>query len=96
MELNPTVSTQYLDGNKSPYQLKTDGINGADYHLLVFKNHLEWIESAKENDIILNALTVNEAADMDRLIAKGFNFITTDELELLQQMIKVSLDSQAK
>lgn len=96
MELNPTASTQYLDGNKSPDQLKSDGITGADYHFSVFKNHPEWIESAKNNNIILNAWTVNEAADMDWLIANGFDFITTNEPELLQERIKLSSGSDGK
>lgn len=89
-ELNPTVSTQYLEGNKSPDQLKADGISGADYYISVFKDHPEWIESAKKNNITLNAWTVNEAADMDWLIANGFDFITTNEPELVAERIKKS------
>jgi glycerophosphoryl diester phosphodiesterase len=95
VELNPMVSTQYLEGDKSPDKLKADGITGADYHFSVFKNNLVWIKSAKENNIILNAWTVNEATDLEWLIANGFDFITTDEPELLQQRIKVAFDSNA-
>lgn len=85
--LNPTVSTQYLEGNKSPEQLKADGITGADYHFSVFKAHPEWIESARKNNITLNAWTVNETADMDWLLANNFDFITTNEPELLFERI---------
>ena len=88
IEINPKASTQYLEGNKSPDQLKVDGISGADCHFSVFKNHPEWIESAKKNNIILNAWTVNEAADMDWLLVKGFDFITTNEPELLFERIQ--------
>ncbi|MBA4318980.1 MAG: licheninase [Flavobacterium sp.] len=90
MELSPNTTTQYLEGNKSPDQLKADGITGADYHFSAFKKHPEWIESAKKNNITLNAWTVNEAADMDWLIANEFDFITTNEPELLQERIKLS------
>ncbi|MDP2089434.1 MAG: family 16 glycosylhydrolase [Flavobacteriaceae bacterium] len=90
IEIDPKASTQYLEGNKSPDQLKADGISGADYHFSVFKNRPEWIESAKKNNITLNAWTVNEAADMDWLLANGFDFITTDESELLFERIKIS------
>lgn len=89
-KLNPSFVTQYLEGNKSPEQLKADGIDGADYYLSAFKEHPEWIESAKKNNIILNAWTVNEAADMDWLIANEFDFITTNEPELLQERMAVS------
>jgi glycerophosphoryl diester phosphodiesterase len=89
IELNPHAITQYLEGDKSPDQLKKDGITGADYHFSVYNSHPEWIESAKKNKIVLNAWTVNEASDMDNLLAKGFNFITTNEPELLSERIKI-------
>ena len=82
-ELNPKVQTQYLDGSKSPEVLKRDGIDGADYYLSVFKKHPEWITSAKKNKIALNAWTVNEEDDMEWFLTNDFDFITTNEPELL-------------
>ncbi len=90
IELNPKAQTQYLGGNKSPEQLKADGITGADYYLSVFKKHSDWIQRAKQNHIALNAWTVNNLADMDWLLANGFDFITTNEPELLMERIKQS------
>jgi glycerophosphoryl diester phosphodiesterase len=84
------VSLLYLEGDKSPVQVKADGISGLDCHFSVFKDHPEWIESAKENNIILGAWTVNDANEMDWLIANGFDFITTNEPELLQERITLS------
>ncbi len=88
--LNPKATTQYLNGEKSPEQLKTDGITGADYHYSVFKNKPEWIASAKKLGIALNAWTVNDASEMDWLIANEFDFITTNEPELLFERSKQS------
>lgn len=88
IELDPKVVTQFLDGNRSPEQLKADGISGADYHFNVFKSHPEWIESAKKNKIILNVWTVNAAADMDLFLSNKFDFITTNEPELLFEKLK--------
>jgi len=82
-ELDPKVHTQYLDGSKSPEQLKADGIDGVDYYISVFKSHPEWIVSAKKNKIALNVWTVNEADDIDWLLDEGFDFITTNEPELV-------------
>lgn len=82
-ELNPEVHTQYLDGSKAPEVLKNDGIDGADYHFSAFKKHPEWITSAKKYNITLNAWTVNEEEDMDWLLKNDFDFITTNEPELL-------------
>ncbi len=96
IEINPLAHTQYLDGNKSPDQLKADGIGGADYHFAVFQLHPDWVKSAKRNDITLNAWTVNEAADMDHFISEGFDFITTNEPELLFERIKYGAVSTKK
>jgi glycerophosphoryl diester phosphodiesterase len=87
-ELDSEAHTQYLEGNKTPEELKADGIDGADYHFSVFKKNPEWIESAKKNGIALNAWTVNDPADMDWLLQKGFDFITTNEPELLLEKTK--------
>ncbi len=86
--LVPEVPAQYLNGDKSPEELRADGIQGADYHFSVFVKHPEWVGQAKENGIALNAWTVNEVADMDRLLAQGFDYITTNEPELLMDRIK--------
>lgn len=88
--MDANVSLLYLEGDKSPEQVKADGISGLDCHFSVFKDHPEWIESAKKNNIILGAWTVNDANDMDWLIANSFDFITTNEPELLQERIKLS------
>ena len=74
---------QYLNGDRSPRQLKDDGIDGADYHFSVFKKFPDWISMAKENGIILNAWTVNTREDMQWLLDNKFDFITTNEPELL-------------
>jgi beta-glucanase (GH16 family)/glycerophosphoryl diester phosphodiesterase len=89
-ELQPGTPMQYLEGNKTPEELKKDGIGGADYHYSVFKLHPDWITAAKKNNILLNAWTVNDPADMDWLIANGFDFITTNEPELLMERLKKS------
>ena len=87
--LNPKATTQYLEGNKSPEELKADGITGADYHFSVYQKHPDWIKIAKENNITLNAWTVNEASEMDWLLANDFDFITTNEPELLLERLKL-------
>lgn len=87
--IDAETSLQYLEGNKSPKEIKADNINGVDYHYSVFKKHPEWIQEAKDNKIILNAWTVNETADMDWIIAQKFDYITTNEPELLKERLKI-------
>jgi len=86
--IEPKASTQYLKGDISPEQIKADGISGLDYTISAFKKHPEWIESAKKNNVILNAWTLDKVEDMDWAIANGFDYITTNEPELLIEKTK--------
>ena len=84
--LDPAANLQFLDGTIAPAQLKADAMNGADYHFSVFKKNPQWIKEAKENNIALNAWTVNDSETMQWLIKEGFDFITTNEPEQLLQL----------
>lgn len=88
IEIAPGASTQYLNGDQPPEQLKADRITGADYNISVFRKHPEWIDLAKKNGIILNAWTVNDEEDMKWLMSNKFDFITTNEPELLMSLAK--------
>lgn len=88
-KLAKEAPTQYLNGEKSPKELKDAGIEGADYHYSVFKKNPDWIKEAKSLGIVLNAWTVNAIADMDWLISEGFDMITTNEPELLFERVKL-------
>ena len=88
LEMDRHLSTQYLNGDIPPEQLKADGIRGADYHFSVFQKNPEWIASAKKNNILLNAWTVNEEKDIKWLLENKFDFITTNEPELALDILK--------
>ncbi|MFN8253927.1 MAG: glycerophosphodiester phosphodiesterase family protein [Ferruginibacter sp.] len=88
--LDTTAVTQYLAGDLSPAELAAAGIRGADYHYSVFKKNPGWIAAAKQLRLQLNAWTVNDAADMQWLLENGFDFITTNEPELLLGLLKRS------
>jgi len=87
-EIEPKAVKQYLNGDMAPAVLKNDGINGADYHFSVFKKNPAWITEAKNNNIQLNAWTVNDSTGMRWLLDSGFNFITTNEPEMLLKILK--------
>ena len=93
-EINKKAVTQYLNGDITPEQIKKDGIDGIDYNLSVFRKKPEWIDSAKKNKLILNAWTVNSKEDMQWLLANKFDFITTNEPELLLDMTKTNAVTQ--
>ncbi|MCC9074209.1 glycerophosphodiester phosphodiesterase [Flavobacterium sp. F-65] len=88
-EVDSKTTLQYLEGNKSPKEVKLDNITGVDYHYSVFRKYPNWIKEAKDNKITLNVWTVNDVVDMDWIIENNFDYITTNEPELLSERIKV-------
>lgn len=88
IEIDPKASTQYLKGDIEPIQLKKDKMAGLDYHYSVFKKQPTWVAQAKNEKLILNAWTVNDAAEMNLLLDNGFNYITTNEPELLFEVVR--------
>ena len=87
LELQPGAKTAYLNGEKTPEQLAADKIGGADYHYSVFKKNPGWITDAQKTGVSLNAWTVNNAEDMQWFIDHKFDYITTNEPELLFDII---------
>lgn len=87
-EIDPGAQVQFLNGNKSPKAIRKDGMEGIDYHYLVFKTLSKWVKQAKKEGVILNVWTVNDPEMMDWFLQKEFDFITTDEPEMLLQKQK--------
>lgn len=95
-ELDPLASTQYLTGDKTPAEIKEAGFSGIDYHFSVYRQHPEWLTEARQHGLVLNAWTVNDAETMDWLLAEDFDFITTDQPELLLERVRIHEKKLAK
>ncbi|MBX2922986.1 MAG: hypothetical protein KF746_12380 [Chitinophagaceae bacterium] len=87
-DLEPKARVAYLNGEKSPVDIKNDGVWGIDYHMDVFKKNESWIADAKKEKVNLNVWTVNKEEDLKWFIEKKFDYITTNEPELLFELIK--------
>jgi glycerophosphoryl diester phosphodiesterase len=88
LALDSNARVAYLGGDKTPAQLKADKFHGADYQFTVFQAHPEWLIGAHELGLHVNAWTANDGAAMQWLLDAGADDITTDEPELLQQLIE--------
>lgn len=75
----PGAKVQYLNGDKTPQEVSIAGLTGIDYHYTVFQKHPEYFQEAKDLGLKTNAWTVNDSLVMDWLLAKGVDFITTNE-----------------
>jgi len=87
-ELDNNAHIEYLNGDIAPDKIKSDRLNGLDYHLSVFKKHPEWIAESKKLNLTLNVWTVDEKADLQYFLDQKFDLITTNEPELLLSLLK--------
>ena len=79
----------YLNGDKSPAEVKAMGLTGVDYHGDVLKNkHPEWLQQFKDLGLKINIWTIDDAETMKYYIDKDVDFITTNEPELLISLLK--------
>lgn len=87
-ELAPKSKVHYLMGDKTPSEIKAVGLDGIDYHLSLFKKNPTWIKEAKDLKLKTNVWTVNSEEDMQYFIDNKIDYITTDEPELLNKLLK--------
>ncbi|WP_339758167.1 glycerophosphodiester phosphodiesterase [Algoriphagus aquimarinus] len=88
IEMDPEANVAYLTGDKTPAELKEAGFFGFDYNINLLKKNPQWIKEAKALGLTVNAWTVNSAEDLIWLLDQEPDFITTDEPELLFNIIK--------
>ena len=86
-QIDPQAHTQYLTGTLSAEQLKADKINGADYHFSNFEKNPDLISQLKSQGLSTNAWTVNKIDIMELLLAKGIDYLTTDEPEIALDLV---------
>ena len=84
----PQFVNQYLGDNISPDQLYADGINGIDYHFSVFSKNPDWFGQARSHGMSVNCWTVNAEEDMKKMMELGVDCITTDNPDVLGNIIK--------
>lgn len=82
------ASVQYLSGDYIPEQIKFSNGSGIDYSLKVMRKHPDWIKKCHDLGLTVNVWTVNKPEDMRWCIDNGVDFITTNDPEGLQKMLK--------
>ncbi|PSR56500.1 glycerophosphodiester phosphodiesterase [Adhaeribacter arboris] len=87
MKLAPYAKVAYLNGDKNPAELAQANFYGLDYHFKVLQKNPTWIKEAKQNKLTINVWTVNEKTMLEDFLKENVDFITTNEPELLLNMI---------
>jgi len=87
-KLDPMAKTAYLSGDKTVNEVKADNITGIDYSFYSYISDLNLIHSANNIGLTTNVWTVNTKEEFKTYLDKGVDYITTDEPELLLQIIE--------
>lgn len=87
LELQPSASIAYLNGDLPPQQLHGMGFNGINYNLSVIRNNVNWIAEAQSLGMTVNVWTVNAENDINEMIDNGVNYISTDDPVLATRLI---------
>lgn len=88
IRLAPEARVAYLNGDKTPAELKELGYTGLDYAVGVLKKNDRWIDEAHKLGLTVNVWTVNKAEDLQYFIDHKADYITTNEPALLLDMLK--------
>jgi glycerophosphoryl diester phosphodiesterase len=88
----PQFVNQYLSSDptgikEAPANYQVLGINGIDYHYKMFKAHPDWVKAAHDLGMSVNAWTVNEEDDINKMIELGVDAITTNEPLLVRSLL---------
>lgn len=78
----------YLTGDYIPQQIFYIKATGIDYNLGTLKKNPQWIDECHKLGLKVNVWTVNKPEDMQWCIDRGVDFITTNDPELLQKLLK--------
>lgn len=74
----PTYKVSYLEGDKTPNEIKALGLDGIDYNYKIFQQNKSYLKQVKQFGLISNSWTVNKKDVFTNLLNDGIDVITTD------------------
>ena len=86
--LDPTAPLFYLSADKKLSDLENARIMGIDYNYGAYYKNRNLIKEARDRGMEINVWTVNRPEDMLYFKNQGVDYITTDEPELLMEVMR--------
>ena len=86
-KLDTKAKIAYLNGDKSPSEVLAVGYTGINYNYKVYQKNPTWIKEAQDLGLTINSWTVNDEDEMKLLLAQKVDFITTNEPEVLLNLV---------
>ncbi len=94
IKLNKKNKVSFLTGSvknaPDPATLAKEGFWGIDYKDAVFVEHPEFIKNAHDAGMKVNVWTVNDDAQMQKMVDMGVDFITTDNPDRLKRLLIIT------
>jgi glycerophosphoryl diester phosphodiesterase len=86
-QLDPAANTAYLSGDKKVTELVADKVSGLDYPFYSFHPDKKLTQEAHQHGLSVNVWTVDKKEEMEFLLSCGVDMITTNEPEMLMDII---------
>jgi len=74
----PSYKVSYLEGDKTPQEIKQVGLDGIDYNHKVFQENKNYLKDARKLGLITNSWTVNKEDLFKAFLKEKIDVITTD------------------
>lgn len=76
--INPNIHVSYLDGDKTPHEIKEAGLDGIAYNIGVYMNNPIWLEDSRTLGLTTNVWTINTDSDLIWCAQNKLDYIVTD------------------
>ena len=76
--VDSSAKVAYLNGDKTPQQVKNAGLTGIDYEIGTMRNNSSWFAAARNLGITVNVWTLRSVSDIIEMINRGADYLTTD------------------
>ncbi len=76
--VDSSAKVAYLNGDKTPQQVKDAGLTGIDYEIGKMRSNSSWFAAARNLGITVNVWTLRSVSDIVEMINRGADYLTTD------------------
>lgn len=90
------MPTLYLNGDLKPREAKERGYTGINYHFSKYRKKSEWVRKAKREGLAVAVWTVNKEKDAKWAKRKGFDYITSDDPEMIKEILEQPKHQKSK
>jgi len=88
MELDPAAKTAYVSNDKTVQEVAAAKMWSIDFNGKMFQADPSIIKQAHDLGLVVNVWTINDAEQMKQFLEQGVDVITTNEPELLFELLK--------